>query len=73
MRYEKDPAIEHDANASFEIAALLARGYVRHRRRRASRHVRVSSPLADKPLDDVPPRRKVKGRGNKASQEESSK
>ena len=59
-------------NAAIEIASLLARGYVRHRRGRASRHVRVSSPFANKPLDDVPPRRKVKGRGDGATDEESS-
>jgi len=71
MRDEKDPAIEHDANASFEIAALLARGYTRYRRRRAWSRAQLSAFLVNKPLDDVTPRRKVKGRGDKASQEES--
>ena len=59
-------------NAATEIASLLARGYIRHRRRQAGARAVVSASLVNKPLDDVPPRRKVKGRGYGASQEENS-
>ena len=63
---------DNDGNASIEIAALLARGYIRHRRLRAGRRTQVSAPPRNKPLDDVPPRRKVRGRGDGASQQEGS-
>jgi len=59
-------------NAASEIAGLLARGYMRHRRARARSGSQVSAPPRDKPLDDVPPRRKVRGRGDGASQQEGS-
>ena len=72
MHDTRGPTAENDANACLEIASLLARGYIRHRRRQAGRQVRFSFPPANKPLDDVPPRRKVKGRGDGASHEESS-
>ena len=54
-----------------EIATLLALGYLRHRKRLARDTARESAAAAEKPLDDVTPRRKVKGRGDKASLEES--
>ncbi len=54
-----------------EIATLLALGYFRYRRRLATARAQKEAPAAEKALDDVTPRRKVKGRGDKASQEES--
>ena len=46
---------KHDTscNAALEIAALLARGYTRYRRRRAGSRAQLSAFPANKPLDDV--------------------
>jgi len=53
-----------------EIASLLARGYRRHRRRLALGAAHLSAAHANKPLDEVTPARKVKGRGKGALHEE---
>ena len=62
-----------EQNARLEIASLLARGYIRHRRLVAVRRAGVSAHPVNIPLDDVPPQGKVGGRGDEASQEEKKK
>jgi len=59
-----------EQNARLEIASLLARGYIRHRRLVAWRRTMDSAHPVNIPLDDVAPQGKVRGRGDGASQEE---
>ncbi len=59
-----------EQNARLEIASLLARGYIRHRRLVAGRRAGVCAPQVNIPLDDVPPQGKVRGRGDGASRED---
>lgn len=73
MHDARNPNADDGSNARLEIASLLARGYIRHRRLVAVRRAGVCANPVNIPLDDVPPQGKVRGRGDEASQEEKRK
>ena len=70
MHDARIPNDDYGSNARLEIASLLARGYVRHRRLTAGRRAWASAHQENVPLDDVAPRGRVRGRADEASREE---